>query len=162
MMKSPMASCVIPDAKGERESIILCKGKQFGLIFNSKMDPRSAARLGMTRATFWRAPLLAGLALFIASPAAVQGAGSSSPYCRREIFFTDGAMVASQRKLQDNAAAKPAELCAVWRGHVEVLKKSVASYQRCASAQERASKLNPAQTSLQEFNEVLKSRCKGI
>lgn len=100
--------------------------------------------------------------LAMASHATPAGAAPETTQCRREIFFTDGAMVASRARLQDNAVAKPAELCTVWRAHVDVLKKSVASYQRCADASERASKLGPAQASLAEFNEAVRQRCKAM
>jgi hypothetical protein len=104
------------------------------------------------------------LAAILGTQLAISNAQAASapdaPDCRREIFFTDGAMVASQRRLQDNAAAKPAELCTIWRGHAGMLKKAVESYQRCALPQERPAKLAPAQTSLAEFESVIRSRCK--
>jgi hypothetical protein len=106
--------------------------------------------------------LMAALACLpcMAGPAAAQGVPESTE-CRREVFFTDGSLVASQRRLQDNASAKPAQLCQVWRGHGEVLKKAVASSQRCATMPERAAKMAPAQRDLAEFNEALRQRCKG-
>lgn len=105
---------------------------------------------------------VAGVALCVSAPAQAQSPDPSSPDCRREVFFTDGSLVASQRRLQDNASAKPAELCAIWRRHQEVLNKAAASYQRCTSGHERASKLPPVQTSQREFSEAVRTRCKGM
>ena len=161
LVNSPRVSCVIPDAVGERESMTLCNGKPSGLSLKSKMDPRSAARSEMTT-TPWRGPLLAALALLVTGPAQAQSPDPASPDCRREVFFTDGSLVASQRRLQDNASAKPAELCAIWRKHQEVLNKAAVSYQRCTSGNERASKLAPVQTSQREFSEAVRTRCKGL
>lgn len=73
--------------------------------------------------------------------------------------MADAALATSYIKME-GAGSKPEEQCAVWRGHLDVLRKTSATYGRCAvgSARAKVTELNGFAADLQR---LIGERCKG-
>ena len=100
------------------------------------------------------------LAILIAVAGATPGsAAPGDEGCQREVFMADAAVTTSYLKME-RAGTKPEEQCAVWRGHVDVLRKSSATYGRCAvgAARGKVTELNASAADLQR---LMAERCKG-
>jgi hypothetical protein len=94
---------------------------------------------------------------------AIPGVALAAPgdeLCKRDLFMADAGISGSYRSLE-MGGSKPEEQCAAWRRHVEALKKSSATYARCAEGAVKARKTAELNASAADFQRLIGERCKG-
>lgn len=79
--------------------------------------------------------------------------------CARDLFQTQAALSAQQKRMQDVAGADLAAQCAAWRDHVKVLQGARATYATCQSGRQRDGNVAEMDEVLGQFRVLLGERC---
>lgn len=106
--------------------------------------------------------LLLGLSLSLLPgtvPAQTVSAQNRPATCARDLFQTQAALSAQQKRMQDVASADQAAQCGVWRNHVKVLQGARATYATCQSGRQRDSNVAEMDEVLGQFRVLLAERC---
>lgn len=101
--------------------------------------------------------LLLGLMLALV-PGAVL-AQNRPATCARDLFQTQAALSAQQKRMQDAAKGDQAAQCGAWRDHVKVLQGARATYATCQSGRQREDSVAEIDEVLGQFRVLLSERC---
>jgi len=115
---------------------------------------RRSQRLG----AFAAACLTAGL---LADPALAQQRGAGDTACARDVLVASSMQRQAIDQLEQTGS-DDAELCRIWRRHVETMRRVAGVYGRCLSGAERSERLAQVVGSEKEFSGLIKTRCKGL
>ncbi|KQO55870.1 hypothetical protein ASG60_08955 [Methylobacterium sp. Leaf469] len=100
----------------------------------------------------------AGCLLALGVPAA---AGPTDTACARDVLVASSMQRQAIDQLEQTGSDE-AELCRIWRRHVETMRRVAGVYGRCLSGAERSERLAQVVGSEKEFSGLIKSRCKGV
>lgn len=104
-------------------------------------------------------PALAVAALLWAGPGV---AGTvPTPECRRDLLVIGSELQQGQERLARTQDMPKREMCAVWRQHLDLVKRAGNVYRRCKTDTERRVMSGDMDTQAQDFSEAIASTCKG-
>jgi hypothetical protein len=83
-----------------------------------------------------------------------------SPQCRRDLSATDASLKATLRDLDRNKRGSPAQRCASYARHVEVMRKASGVFRQCATGRERAEDVDQMEGSIADFREIIARNCR--
>lgn len=105
----------------------------------------------------FRAALVLGC-FAVSAPA---GAGPTDTACARDVLVASSMQRQAIDQLEQSGS-DDAELCRIWRRHVETMRRVAGVYGRCLSGAERSERLAQVVGSEKEFSGLIKTRCKGL
>lgn len=100
------------------------------------------------------AVILVVLAL-LASPAS---AGPSAA-CKEDLAAVDASFAETLDRLDSAANASPAEKCAAYRHHVEVMKAGREVFLRCLAGHDQSENVGQLEVSIEDFLVVIGNKC---
>lgn len=83
-----------------------------------------------------------------------------TPQCRRDLAATETSLAATLRDLNRNKSGSPAQRCASWRRHVEVMRNASVVYRQCSTGRERQENVGQMDGSIADFLEVVARNCR--
>ncbi|WP_370692794.1 hypothetical protein [Methylobacterium sp.] len=89
------------------------------------------------------------------------GAGPMDTACARDVLVASSMQRQAIDQLEQTGG-DDAELCRIWRRHVETMRRVASVYGRCLSGAERSERLAQVMGSEKEFSGLIKGRCKGL
>ncbi|SFG44376.1 hypothetical protein [Methylobacterium gossipiicola] len=81
--------------------------------------------------------------------------------CARDVLVASSMQRQAIDQLEQTGS-DDAELCRIWRRHVETMRRVAGVYGRCLSGAERSERLAQVVGSEKEFSGLIKTRCKGL
>jgi hypothetical protein len=103
----------------------------------------------------------AALVLGCLTVSAPSSAGSTDTACARDVLVATSMQRQAIDQLEQTGS-DDADLCRIWRRHVETMRRVASVYGRCLSGAERSERLSQVVGSEKEFSGLIKSRCKGL
>ena len=88
-------------------------------------------------------------------------AGTTDTACARDVLVASSMQRQAIDQLEQTGNDE-AELCRIWRRHVETMRRVAGVYGRCLSGAERSERLAQVVGSEKEFSGLIKGRCKGL
>ena len=98
--------------------------------------------------------------LAFCAPSGPAGAGATDTACARDVLVASSMQRQAIDQLEQTG--DDAELCRIWRRHVETMRRVASVYGRCLSGAERSERLAQVVGSEKEFSGLVKGRCKGL
>lgn len=83
-----------------------------------------------------------------------------TPQCRRDLGAVDASLKATLRDLDRNKRGSPAQRCASYARHVEVMRKASGVFAQCTTGRERAENVGQMDGSIADFREIIARNCR--
>jgi hypothetical protein len=100
-----------------------------------------------------------GAALAIVCTCVVLAAGPAAADCREDLAGVDRSFEETMERLEKVKNAPPAEQCAAYRAHVEIMTRAREVFNRCQTGRTRTENVGQMSDSIEDFAEHIRRRC---
>jgi hypothetical protein len=103
-----------------------------------------------------QAAAFAAMIVFVASAAFAQAPTAA---CQKDLADNDVRFKQTIQQLEAVKNGTPAQKCAAYRSHVQIMKQSIPVFQRCTSGLGQRENIGQMNDSIADFEQLIKAKC---